>query len=93
MRFYTKQHRYYWGIDLHARRMSAGPIYLLPRTGDVDARGREDPLPHPLPTGVRILSGQRGRQKKARKANQEGLACVASAGSGTGRSAAGRSPI
>ena len=32
MRFYTKQHQYYWGVDLHARTMC---LCILHQTGEI----------------------------------------------------------
>jgi hypothetical protein len=56
MRFYTGQHRYYCGIDLHARRMY---ICILDAEGQVRVH-RNGPAPirsHPGVNGTGRVSG------------------------------------
>ena len=41
-------------VEVVPAKVPGGPVSIQPRGG-------EDPLPHPLASGVRVLSGQRGR--------------------------------
>ena len=61
MRFYTKQHPFYCGIDLHARTMY---VCILNQDGEIRAAPQYESQSRRLSQGHCALSGRYGRRRR-----------------------------